>query len=261
VQRENQTVTTSYFGIMSAVKLSDIITKYEDSSSGEFSEWIEKLELVAKLQKITDLVSFVPLFLAGSAFAVFKQIQETDKNDYEKLKAALLLAFGVNCYSAYEQLQKRVLQDGESADVYLADIRRLVALIGQTDADPIVKCAFMAGLPVDIGLQLKAMASVEALSVSELVTRARMMLSTRSVDMACAAGFTGKWKTGCFSCGSANHFSRDCPNKPIRKQRSCYGCGQVGHLIRQCPNKKSESLEQGNENGGASAPDASLQRQ
>jgi hypothetical protein len=59
-----------------AVKLLDIITKYEDNASGEFSEWIEKLEPVAKLQKITDLVSFLPLFLAGPAFAVYKQIRK-----------------------------------------------------------------------------------------------------------------------------------------------------------------------------------------
>ena len=41
---------------MASVKLSDIICRYEDQSiSGDFAEWIEKLELVAKLQKIEDL--------------------------------------------------------------------------------------------------------------------------------------------------------------------------------------------------------------
>ena len=32
-------------------------------------------------------------------------------------------------------------------DVYLADKRRLVTLIGQRNAEPVIKCAFMAGLP------------------------------------------------------------------------------------------------------------------
>jgi len=57
-----------------------------------------------------------------------------------------------------------VLRDGEPVDVYLADIKRLVAHIRQNDAEPISKCAFMAGLPGDLSLQLKSMASVEKLS-------------------------------------------------------------------------------------------------
>jgi len=40
---------------MASVKLSDIISKYEGNNSGEFSAWLDKLELVANLQKITDL--------------------------------------------------------------------------------------------------------------------------------------------------------------------------------------------------------------
>ena len=40
---------------MAAVKLLDIIAKYTDeASSGDIAEWIEKLELVAKLQKLLN---------------------------------------------------------------------------------------------------------------------------------------------------------------------------------------------------------------
>ena len=65
---------------MASVKLSDIICRYEDQSiSGDFAEWIEKLELVAKLQKIEDLKPFLPLFLNGAAFAVYKQLPDSVK--------------------------------------------------------------------------------------------------------------------------------------------------------------------------------------
>ena len=90
---------------MASVKVSDIITKYEGSASGDFAEWLEKLELVAKLQKVEDLHTFLPLFLNGPAFAVYQQLSEADKNDFGKLKSGLLSAFGVDCYAAYEQLQ------------------------------------------------------------------------------------------------------------------------------------------------------------
>ena len=186
------------------MKLSDIICRYEDQSiSGDFAEWIEKLELVAKRQKIEDLNSFLPLFLNGAAFAVYKQLPDSDKADNEKLQAGLLLAFGVNCYLAYDQLQQRVLEEGETVDVYLADMRRLVILIGQSNAEPLIKCAFMAGLPSTLSIQLKSVAAVEKLGLRDLVTRVRVMLSTQKNDLACTVGYHQKQKNGllCFSCG------------------------------------------------------------
>ena len=210
---------------------------------------------MAKLQKITDLESFLPLFLAGPAFAVYKQLPESDKEDYGKLKAALLTAFGINCYTAYDELQKRVLRDGEPVDVYLADIKRLVAHIGQKDAEPISKCAFMAGLPGDVSMQLKSMASVEKLSLPELVARARIMLSTRESEMACAAGYQ-KAKGTCFNCGSTSHMARECPkstrrNYQPRYVRRCFICDQTSHIARNCPEKL------GNGQGEPSAPGVS----
>lgn len=245
---------------MATVKLSDIITRYEDNRSGDFAEWLEKLELVAKLQNVSDLTSFLPLFLNGPAFAIYKQLSEEEKGDYEKMKAALLSAFGVNCYVAYEQLQRRMLQDGETVDVYLADLRRLVTLIGQSSAEPLLKCSFMAGLPSDVAIQLKSMAAVEKLDLGGLVTRARVMLSTRNADPLCAVGFN-KQRFACFTCGSTMHLARDCPQstrRPTqsRRLRRCFECNEMTtHFARDCPKK------QGKEQGEASAPVASPTQQ
>ena len=95
----------------------------------------------------------------------------------------MFLAFYGSSYDAYEQLRKRSLKEGKTVNVYLADLRCLTALIGQNDADPIIKCAFMAGMPSDISTQLKSIAAVGDLSLSELVGIAQMMLLTRAVDM------------------------------------------------------------------------------
>ena len=107
-----------------AVKLSELIKSYEDSNtSGEFRTWLNKLELVAKLQKVTNLKSFVPLFLNGPAFSLYEQLPTSTKDDYALLIKELLTAYSINCYSPYEQLRERVLQESETVDVYLADVR------------------------------------------------------------------------------------------------------------------------------------------
>ena len=73
-----------------SVKLSDLIKPYQEQSvSGDFIEWIDRLELVAKLQKIDDMKSFLPLFLAGPAFAVYQQLNEEAKNNYENSRVNL----------------------------------------------------------------------------------------------------------------------------------------------------------------------------
>lgn len=236
------------------MKLSELIKTYEDGNSGDFSDWIDKLELVAKLQKVEDLKAFLPLFLSGSAFAVYKQLGDSEKNDYDKLKKALLTAFSVNCYSAYEELRARSLVDGETVDVYLADLRRLVALIGQGNPEPLLKCAFVAGLPEHLAAQLKSIAAVEDLALHELVSRTRMMRSVNSTSgpATCALAQSSR-DVKCYHC-SGPHLARNCRvNKrehTVRREVRCYNCDEIGHIRRNCLKGR------GNENGAVYAPDA-----
>ena len=223
-----------------AVRLTDIVKSYESERSGDISEWLEKVELVAELQGIDNLETFVPLFLSGPAFAVYKQLSEGERKDYKKLKSKLVQAFGSNCFEAYEMLMRRVLESGETVDVYVADLRRLVALMGQQEPEQLLKCAFVAGLPGDVAVQLKSLSAVEDLSLLQLTDRARMILSSRSAAGPCAAGrpVSGHQKPTCFSCGQSGHMARQCPNRSRGGQRefTCFGCGEVGHIKKFCKN-------------------------
>ena len=256
-----QTISASLTDTMASVKLSDLVKTYNEDGniSGKFTMWISKLELVAKLQKVDDLKSFVPLFLNGPAFSLYQQLSDDVKGDYEKLKKELVTAFSINCYSAYVQLRERVLQEGETVDVYLADLRRLVESMGQTSPEPLLKCSFVAGLPADVANQLKATAAVEDMGLNELVTRARSVLSTASnsnSSFVCSTvrqPVTVNKTVRCFTCSGNGHVSRECPTGKQareRKQIRCYYCNLVGHVIKNCPTKP-----QGNESGGASASD------
>ena len=250
-----------------SVKVSDLIKPYEDQAvSGDFSEWLEKLELVAKFQKVGEKKSFLPLFLVGPAFAVYQQLSDAVKGDYKSLREELILAFGVNSFRAYEMLQSRVFQEGDTVYVYLADLRRLVTLIGQKTPEPLLKCAFVAGLPAEVSVQLKSIVAVESLDLNEIVSRARMILSARSdcsrtSSMSCAAGVVRN-RSGnqvqCYRCSGFGHISSRCPTPSSTEMRGesvvrrrkppvCYTCGTSGHIAKNC--------QQGNGKGGASVPD------
>lgn len=242
-----------------AVKLSDLIKQYEGSGSGDFTEWSDKLELVAKLQKINDLHDFVPLFLSGAAFAVYQQLSEDVKKDYGLLKAELVQAFGVNCFTAYESLQSRKYVDGETVDVYMADLRRLVTLVGQPNPESMLKCAFVSGLPVEVAIQLKSIVAIEKLNLDEIVTRARMILSTQSDTIPCAVGALKQNKTvQCYKCSGLGHIARFCPKLDVKTEGNsrnrivCYACNKSGHIARNCPERA------GNEGRSALAPGALL---
>ena len=80
----------------------------------------KKVELACKLRGVTEeLHEVIPLRLTGGAFAVFQQLPEGDKDDVEKINAALMAAFAHDPFVAYERFVNRKLLPSESANVYL----------------------------------------------------------------------------------------------------------------------------------------------
>ena len=118
--------------------------------------------------------------------------------------------------------------------------------MGQKSPEPLLKCAFVAGLPVEVAVQLKSISAIEKLSLAELVTRARMILSTSNGQTTCAAGVTKVKGVQCSTCSDNLPSSNMKP--PSRRPLRCYNCHVIGHISRNCPQK-------GNGNGGVSAPD------
>ena len=68
-----------------------------ESDSGCVVRWFECLELVAKLRKIeSEIVTIIPLRLAGDAYDVYAQIPDEDKKSVEKVKESLTKAFSID---------------------------------------------------------------------------------------------------------------------------------------------------------------------
>ena len=222
-----------------------------DGTTQSVSEWLEKLEVVCELIGATALHSIVPLRLKDGAFAVYQQLTVEQKRNYKEIKKALTSAFALDKFQAYEHFVERKMQSGEAVDVYLAELRRLASLFGGV-SDEALGCAFVAVLPQATRQALRAGARIEHMSLTELLHRARALLVEEDAGSAAVASAAGGERCArkavsdaivCYSCGQANHLSRDClARKNVRSPRfrgqgnmRCFRCSRRGHVASACP--------------------------
>ena len=81
----------------------DVIPPF--SGEGDVVGWIKKVKLVAKLQKVQDLASFIPLFLHGDALALYLEMSNEDQVRAEQIEMRLVMAFTKGPFEAYEKLK------------------------------------------------------------------------------------------------------------------------------------------------------------
>ena len=89
---------------------------------GDVVTWLNKLKLVAKLQKIEDIATFIPMYLEGNALTVYLEIGEKDQANAESIEKRLKMAFLEGAFEAFNKLRK-VTRTGEPVDMYAAEIR------------------------------------------------------------------------------------------------------------------------------------------
>lgn len=236
----------------------DVIPPF--SGEGDVVGWIKKVKLVAKLQHVPDLASFIPLFLQGDALALYLEMNNAEQEDAELIEMRLVTAFTEGPFEAYEKLQ-RFKWTGESVDVYANKIKRLAGLAGYLGRglEHTAKLAFITGFPDDVSVALQQLPNIERMDVSKLIPTARLLVSKRVVETRtlAASAQTNETNKGkkesslqCFRC-QGPHLKKDCTEIP-RARATCYNCGKFGHIARYCPQI------QGNGQGGASALQATL---
>lgn len=251
---------------------SDMIRPF--TGEGDVVAFIKKVKLVAKLKKLTDLASFLPLYLEGDALSVYLEMDEKDQENADKVEARLMEAFTDGPFVAYGKLVY-MRWTGEQVDVYANEIRRLAGLAGfkGEDLERIVKLTFVNGFPDRISVELRQIDNVVKLSMSDVLTKARILTANSDSKVAAAAtnrptmntigngprqrvyhedqttdqsrpGEVRRFKGQCYRCGGP-HMARFCKE---RRTVVCYKCGKEGHISPQC--------DQGNDKRGAVAPAA-----
>lgn len=226
------------------------------SGEGDVVAWLKKAQLVAKLRKISDLASFIPLHLEGDALALFLQLSETDQEDADKIESALKTAFADDPFTAFQKLCDMRWR-GESVDVFANEIRRLAGLakFQGSGLENICRLRFVNGFPHHVKESLQRMENVDDMEMPALIHHARV-LTKSSEEIVAAAGSSvasspagpvddhgrRQFGGGCFVCAGP-HLARSCPK---REPVTCYKCGERGHISRQC--------RQGNGAGVSGAP-------
>ena len=100
--------TTRYFGVEKKREMDKLAKEMIRllKGKGDLVVWMKKLKLVAKFQKISDLASFIPLFLEGDVFALYLDMSEEDQQDEKMIEVRLKEAYMEGPFEVYEKLKK-----------------------------------------------------------------------------------------------------------------------------------------------------------
>ena len=165
------------------------------------------------------------------------------------MKKALYAAFALDQFAAYERFEARRLELGESADVYLADLRRLAELfVGMSDRSLV--CKLVAGLPEPVRHTVRANSRADSLELAAALVMTRALLSDGRAQVAAAAATDGhrgrslpllrsaSETPSVRSTGESSPAAVSAgPTGGVRRRRRCWTCGSVDHLAAACPRR------------------------
>ncbi|XP_068237250.1 uncharacterized protein [Palaemon carinicauda] len=186
--------------------------------------WLKKVTLVAKLQKIVDLASFIPLYLEGDALALYLEMGDEDQECAAKIQNS------DDLFSAIGKLVQ-LKWTGEPVDVYANEIRRLAGLakFDKVGSENVVKL-FVNGFPDNISVAVQQLPNLMTMAMSELISHARILSSKQQGGV--VAVTVRKGGEG----GGTKHENRA---MPFQFRGQCSRCGGP-HMIRGC--KETQEL-------------------
>ena len=235
-----------------------LIPEYD--GSGDVVSWLARAEMLCQMRGVAA-ETVIPLRLAGGAFHVWAQLPAASRCSLAAVRDALHAAFALDEYAAYETFAVRRLMPGESADVFLADLRRLATLfVGVPDRA--LACAFVAGLPDSVRQTIRAGARADGLDLASVLARARAVLSDERLSAAAVARRGVPPPSGQARARAAAAAPDHPPSPPrtrpprVPRLLRCWACREPGHTAAMCPQRSENGA-----GGAGSAPPSSPARQ
>ena len=203
------------------VRLNEVVVKF--TGEGDVAEWIDQVRIAKRIMQLTDsdLADLAALALKDKAFAVYKQMPDAKKSNFEEIANALMTAFAEDKLSAHAAATNRKYVDGEGVDAFMNELKRLGGIAKASDDT--IQAWFILGLPTEVAKRMRSTPKVFNLPEDALLEMARAMVQMEEATSQMAAAVVADKEadkvmaavaksvpSGCFECGG-NHIVRFCP--------------------------------------------------
>ena len=224
----------------SSVKLDNYVRPFRGQGDDFEMFWAKYMVLcgIQKLSMDAQKMSVFPLFLEGDAFQVLMQMPPADQMCVDAVKKKMEEAFSMSHARAYQLFRARALRADESADAYVADLKRLLTLSGHSisgEKESVLLEQLVAGLSVEYARQIRMAFAGQEMTV------------VGCLDRICAL----RVSEDDASASRHSNGARPVVAAPVSRQIVCYHCKESGHVKRNCP------LRNQSEVGSAASPGVS----
>ena len=148
--------------------------------SGDFEEWLERYEICAAVNEWKEKALRLPTLLEKEALAVYLELDEETRKEYQALKGTLMNSFQPpeTRFIALDEFESRKILPGESPQEFLHVLKqRLAKAIPNMDRnarEQLLLHRFLSGLPQQIAKSVRV--SPEVNNTTEALKRVKLLM-------------------------------------------------------------------------------------